>query len=181
MTNVNNGARGLTGSCLPPISAEAITNANNGQRVLTDSCQTPISDPTMTNVNNGAKGLMGTWFTVVAPNPNDPTAPPPFSAVITFTADGNLLTTETDEQTISQGVWVNSGHHQFSLTAFQFAFDTPNVWGGTFKIRAKLTLDDNGTHFDGPYRLDFYDTKGNFLFSGEGSLGGERIHVEAMP
>src|SRR5207237_9462201 len=87
MTNVNDGTRGLTGSCLPPISAEAITNANNGQRVLTDSCQTPISDPTMTNVNNGAKGLMGTWFNVVAPNTNDPTAPPPLYAVVTFTAD----------------------------------------------------------------------------------------------
>jgi len=134
-----------------------------------------------TTANTGTGNPTGTWLTLVTPDPSDPTAPPPFSALITFTADGNVYTTETDEQTISQGVWAINGHHQVSLTAFQFEFDTPNVWGGTFKIRSKLTLDNNGNSFNGPYRVDFFDTNGNFLFSGVGTLAGTRIHLESLP
>jgi len=136
---------------------------------------------TRTTANTGAGNPAGTWLTLVTPDPNDPTAPPPFQSLITLTADGNVFTTETDEQTISQGVWASGGHHQFSLTAFQFEFDSPNVWGGTFKIRSKLTLDNSGNSFNGPYRVDFFDTKGNFLFSGVGSLAGTRIHLETLP
>jgi hypothetical protein len=136
---------------------------------------------TRATANAGTGNPAGTWLTLVTPDPNDPDAPAPFSSLITFTADGNLYTTETDEQTISQGVWAISGHHQVSLTAFQFEFDAPNVWGGTFKIRAKLTLDNAENYFNGPYRVDFFDPKGNFLFSGVGSLAGTRIHLESLP
>jgi hypothetical protein len=124
-----------------------------------------------------APTLAGTWLMQVAPDPSDPAAPPPFAALITFTADGNLFTTETDEQTISQGVWAKIGNHQYALSALQFEFDSPNVWGGTFKIRAKLTLSQNGNSFDGPYHLDFLDTNGNLLFSGIGKLSGSRVQL----
>jgi hypothetical protein len=141
-----------------------------------------VAAKAVTNGNGQAKtSLTGTWITTVAPDPSDLNAPPPFTALITFTADGNLFTTETDEQAISQGVWASTGPRQFLLTAYQFEFDTPNVWDGTFKIRAALTLDSDGMHYQGPYRLDFFDTAGNAVFTGVGTLSGQRVVVEPMP
>jgi hypothetical protein len=123
--------------------------------------------------------LTGTWFMKVTPNP-DPQAPPPFSALIAFTADHSFVSTESDEQVITQGIWAKTGDHQFSLTGYQFEFDMLNVLNGTFKIRAKLML-EGGDHFDGRYHVDFFDPNGNLLFSGEGALAGTRIQLEPMP
>jgi hypothetical protein len=127
-----------------------------------------------------AQVLTGTWLMKVTPDPG-PQAPPPFTALITFTGDHNFVSTETDEQVITQGIWARTGDHQFSLTGYQFEFEVLNIFNGTFKVRAKFTLDRDGEHFDGRYRVDFYDPNGNLLFSGDGGLAGNRIHLEPMP
>jgi hypothetical protein len=41
----------------------------------------------------------------------------------------------------------------------------------------KITLDESGDSFSGPFRYEIIDTNGNVLFSDDGTFSGKRLNV----
>lgn len=122
--------------------------------------------------------IAGTWNVVWASTDGGPQ----FVAMIQFSSDGNLITTETDAFAVSMGVWQRVDWHTYALTVYSYAFPAfGQPYQGTFKSRARLRLTPNSEVLSGNYHLDFYDTNGVLQFSDDGTITGSRVHVQLMP
>lgn len=127
--------------------------------------------------NNNSTNIAGTWTVLWTSQ-----IVPPFVAMIQFSSDGNLITTETDEFAVSMGVWQRVNGHTYAISIDSFAFDAlGQPYTGTFKSNAKLTLTPNSETLSGKFHLDFYDTNGVLQFSDDGPITGYRNHVRPMP
>jgi hypothetical protein len=135
-----------------------------------------VATPCARAQNNA--NIAGTWSILWASQEGGPR----FMAMIQFSSDGNIATTETDEFATSAGVWQRVDGHTYALTVYQFAFaQLGQPYQGTFKTSAKLKLTPNSEQLSGNYHLDFYDTNGVLQFSDDGTITGYRVHVEMMP
>jgi hypothetical protein len=132
--------------------------------------------------------IEGTWRATETFDPQDI-----FKVLFTFSAgrdDKNGTTLHTDELYFtggpscfpSQGVWKRSGDRTFIVTDEGFCFDplsTP-IFAPAGKIRFKsaITLNNQGTAFDGNMHIDGLDTDGNVVFTADAILHGERMRAE---
>ena len=73
------------------------------------------------------------------------------------------------------GEWVRTGPREFAVTVF--FFDSQDVAAPLQRSRLKLTLDETGDAFSGPFRYQVIDIDGTALFSGDGTFEGRRLGV----
>ena len=145
------------------------------------------------NANQGEPGdknaLEGTWRATETFDPDDI-----FRVLFTFGAgrDGNNGTTvHTDELYLtggpsclpSQGVWKRAGDRAFIATDEGFCFDPFGspifAPAGKIKFKSAITLNNQGTSFDGTMHIEGFDFDGNLVFTADAALHGERMRAEA--
>jgi len=73
------------------------------------------------------------------------------------------------------GEWIRTGPREFAVT--EFFFDSQDTAAPLQRSRSKLTLDESGDSFNGPFRYEVIDMNGNVLFSGDGTFSGKRLNV----
>lgn len=78
------------------------------------------------------------------------------------------------------GAWERVGNHVFLVTYKQLLFDKDGNLDSLFKGRIRFRLTRGGTEISGPVIVDFYDAKGNPLFSGAGKIQCTKIRVEPL-
>ena len=128
------------------------------------------------------QALPGTWLvhvTVQAANGVD--APPPFLGIIQFSADGNVIQTETDAMApptsiVGQGVWVAAPSRGFDFTFYSLLFDGQDFFGVS-KVQAHAQLSQNNSSIQGTFKVAFYDPDGNLLVSGSGIFEGTPLEL----
>ncbi len=115
---------------------------------------------------------------------------------IQFTIDGNVIQdayqlwnaggTEVHNPNVDPrsgnvclGVWVRKpGTNTYTLAHRVWNYDTTGDWLGTVNLSETVTVGKGGNSHSGTFKLDFYDTSGNFQMELDGSVTGERISVE---
>ena len=91
------------------------------------------------------------------------------------------MESETDEQLTGQGTWAQSGKDSIKITLMQFEFvptgdpSKAPVWDGTYVANGTLKYDPVKHQLSGPFTVNFYDTNGNLLFTGAGTMVGNRV------
>ena len=80
----------------------------------------------------------------------------------------------------SQGVWKKMGERRFIATDEGFCFDTFSgfVPAGKIKFKAAVTLNNQGTEFNGTLHVEGFDVDGNLVFSDDAALHGVRMRTE---
>lgn len=126
-----------------------------------------------------AARYVGTWAGVWTSDDGDI---PPFVFQMQLSSDGNVLTTESDELAVSQGVWALGTQDFANLTAYQYSFSALQTpFQGIFKVRAKIKVTPDGEHLTGNYLLEFDDTNGALQFTDTGKFTMGRVHVQPLP
>src|SRR5205085_11577328 len=87
------------------------------------------------------------------------------------------------QATPGQGLWALTGNGEFALTFYGVLIGsvTDPQFQGTYKVRSKLTTNEAGDQFSGPFKIDVFDPSGNFLFSLDGTVQGRRAALEPLP
>ncbi|PYV64850.1 MAG: hypothetical protein DMG97_33775 [Acidobacteria bacterium] len=73
------------------------------------------------------------------------------------------------------GEWIRTGPREFAVTVF--FFDAQDTTVPLQRSRLRLTLDQSGDAFSGPFRYEVIDNDGNVLFSDDGSFTGKRLNI----
>ena len=118
----------------------------------------------------GKKGqtLVGTWATRITPPPAS--GVPAFPGFFTFTADGNLIATQSGGELPALGnpqigLWAHAGGPQFTLTYFLQDFDDHFQQVASEEEHATITLNSAGDQFTGMVDINVFDLDGHLLFS----------------
>jgi hypothetical protein len=112
----------------------------------------------------------------------------PFDGMETFHDDGTFAENSLTDYlapvgTPGRGEWIKTGDREFALTFYGVlfvSFDNPTVIG-TYKLRAKITLDASGMTYNAPALIDIFDPAGNPVVSIPASAQGRRAAVELLP
>jgi hypothetical protein len=121
--------------------------------------------------------LVGTWEVKVSPD-----GAPPFVAYNVFSADGN--STEFDnsnppsQQSIAVGPWKKTGAKEYAMLEINQLFDAQGNFAGTLKVKAVITLADNGDTFTSKFNFTVLDPDGNEVFQGTGTATGKRVSLD---
>lgn len=116
------------------------------------------------------------------------TALAPFNALETFHSDGTFTENSfadyvAPQSTPGHGLWALTGNGEFALTfygAFIGSVIDPQPQG-TYKVRSKLTTNEAGDQFSGPFIIDIFDPSGNLVFSLDGTVQARRASLESLP
>jgi hypothetical protein len=129
-------------------------------------------------------GIEGTWLSTVTTGGSG--APPPFQALVTFTAGGGLV--ETDQSTspsqrsAGQGTWVRTDDDQVRARFLAFLFDDSGHPQGTlivpFTVRLSEEEEEDGETLAGAGTFQIVDLTGKVVASGSFTLQGRRITVD---
>jgi len=131
------------------------------------------------------KCLTGTWTVKATPPPQSGQAP--FSSIMTFTEDGNLIETANGGSPPALGnpglgVWGKQGDHLFAWTFLFYDYDMSLQLIDTGKVRGKIKLDKDGDKFTGKVEVTIYNLDGSVQFSGPGgTVEGKRVKLEPLP
>jgi hypothetical protein len=126
-------------------------------------------------------GIEGTWLATVTTGGSG--APPPFQALVTFTAGGGLV--ETDQSTppsqrsAGQGTWACSDDDQVHAGFLAFLFDASGHPQGTLIVRFTVRLSEDGTALTGAGTFQVVDLTGQVVDSGSFTLQGRRTTIDA--
>src|SRR5262245_12650075 len=112
--------------------------------------------------------LVGTWASMMTPPAYS--GVPAFPGFFTFTADGNLIATQSGGALPALGnpqlgLWESNGGRQFTITYFLQDFDSNFLQIGSEEEHASVTLNAAGDKFSGIIDANVYDLQGNVLFS----------------
>jgi hypothetical protein len=141
-----------------------------------------MSPASQAESSHSTKGLPGTFVETV--NFQGST----FKVLVSFTRDGRSTVLlpfgppapgSGDTRVGGLGEWIRTGRREFAGTEFFFA---SQGYGDTAAVPLqrsifKLTLDEDGDSFSGPFRYEVIDANGNVLFSGDGTFSGKRLNV----
>ena len=112
----------------------------------------------------------------------------PYVAVETFHSDGsfteNSLTDFIPPQaTPGHGMWEKTGDREFALTIYGVLVGNVSNpdFGGTYKVRSKLTLNRAGGEFSGPFILDIFDPAGTLVVTLDGTARRPCAVSEPLP
>lgn len=120
-----------------------------------------------------AKRILGTWAVEVTP-----AGEAPFQAMVTFSAGGGVVETESTTPGTGLGSWESRGGGRFAVTFQRFEFDAEGAPAGRVVVRTEVTV--SGGRFSGPFKFDAIDPAGNVVFSGEGTATGTRFAVQPL-
>lgn len=103
-----------------------------------------------------------------------------FPGAISFFSDGNVIGQANGDgpAAISHGTWLRTGNRTFQSTWVGFAQDDKLRYTGPTKVLYNFKLDSDLVTLYGAYRIDFFDAKGNKLFSFSGKATCTRVLVE---
>ena len=115
-----------------------------------------------------SQGLVGTWATRITPPPAS--GVPAFPGFFTFTADGNLVATQSGGEFPALGnpqigLWEYAGGTQFTITYFLQDFDAQFQQVASEEEHATVTVNAAGDQFTGVVDINVYDLDGHLLFS----------------
>jgi hypothetical protein len=81
----------------------------------------------------------------------------------------------------AQGVWKRTGERKFIATDEGFCFDTFNNFApaGKIKFKSAITVNRQGSEFDGTMHIEGFDVDGNLVFTADADLHGARMRAEA--
>jgi len=126
--------------------------------------------------SHSSKNLPGTFVTTVNFEGTS------FKVLHSFTRDGRTTVLLpfgppccNDTRVGGLGEWIRTGPREFAVT--EFFFDSQDITVPLQRSRLKLTLDESGEEFSGPFRFEVIDTEGNVLFSDDGTFTGKRLNV----
>lgn len=107
--------------------------------------------------------LSGTWLSELQrPGPNG--LQPPIPAFVTFSADGNWISSPADgTQSITQGIWIRVGDRKFLGTGFFFVFDVNRALTTVVKLRINYNLSADGKRLTGTTEAVILDPTGKVL------------------
>jgi hypothetical protein len=126
-------------------------------------------------------GIEGTWLSTVTTSGSG--APPPFQALVTFTAGGGLV--ETDQSTspsqrsAGQGTWACTDDDQVRARFLAFLFDDSGHPQGTLTVPFTVRLSEDGETLAGTGTFQAVDLTGKVVNAGSFTLQGRRITVDA--
>jgi hypothetical protein len=121
--------------------------------------------------NHGRSGqILGTWNVQVTVN-----GQPTFPALVTFSAGGGLVETESDAPGTGQGSWENIGQRTYQFAFQTFIFTSTGQPNGYVIVRNKATL-SHGT-LSGPFKFDVFDATGHIVQSGAGTATATRFQI----
>jgi hypothetical protein len=133
---------------------------------------TPVA-PSMTD-----HPLVGTWLA-----DTDPENPGNAPALFLFFADGGYLEYDPEEGgDVGAGRWQATGDLTADLTLLFLSLDDEGAYEGTFKIRARIEVAEDGQTFTAEYTGEFTlgsSPSGSGEY-GPGAVTAERISVEPM-
>lgn len=117
--------------------------------------------------------ILGTWNVQVAVN-----GQPAFPALLTFSAGGGVVETESDVPGTAQGSWEKIAHHKYRLAFQSFTFNSTGEPSGHVIVRSQVTL-SKGT-LSGPFKFDVFDPAGHVVQSGAGTATATRFQIPPL-
>lgn len=121
--------------------------------------------------NHGRSGqILGTWNVQVTVN-----GQLAFPALVTYSAGGGVVETESDVPGTAQGAWKKIGHHKYQVAFQAFTFTSSGQPGGHVIVRSQVTL-SNGV-LSGPFKFDVFDPSGHVVQSGAGTATATRFQI----
>lgn len=126
----------------------------------------------------GLEGIEGSWVTSVPRGGGRP----PLTTLITFTADGGFVQTNSEHpiRSPAHGAWVRVGERGFAATWVALRFDEAGNFLGTRKIRALLRLSETLDEWSSENIIDDFDLGGNRYHVGRTRSRAKRITVEGL-
>jgi hypothetical protein len=128
------------------------------------------------------RAIEGSWKArvTVAPGPG---AGPPFDALVTYSAGGGLVESDSlfppSIVSAGHGSWEFAGR-TFNNTFIKLMFNPQGQFTGTIKVREKITLSFTKNEYTGAGKADFLDPAGNLLVSVDFTTQATRIRVEPL-
>ena len=119
------------------------------------------------------QSIVGAWVVV----PTAPNRPPGLPNAFTFGADGTI-TRFSPSDGGATGVWTASSNRTVNYTFVAINRGAGGEFTGTLKVRGKVTLNETYDEFSGGGKVDFFDTQGKLMQSGEFTTHATRIKVE---
>jgi hypothetical protein len=136
------------------------------------------------NVNGGAAAA----FSQTTESLSSAAVQAPFIALETFHSDGTFIETSLIDYIApqgppGQGVWEKTGSREFALTIYGVIIGTVTnpQFEGTYKVRSRLTLNNTGEEFSGPFKIEIFDPAGNSITTLDGTAQGRRAKLETLP
>jgi hypothetical protein len=129
--------------------------------------------------------LQGSWLITVTPEPG-PGVPPPFQALMTYTAEGGLI--QTDVTTGAVGLKTTAGHGEWVQKDREYAYnfvklllDEYGQFVGTVRARETGTLNPTADSYSGSGKIELVADDGTVIGSYTGASQATRIRVEPLP
>jgi hypothetical protein len=123
--------------------------------------------------------LTGAWnVTIVFDDPSIPGCTTPGLD----TRDGGIVAQGCDvSESPGYGQWRRIGDRQFAVTFVGVVFGAPGTGiVSTYKVRATLTLSQDGQTSSGPFLTEVFALDGTLLFSATGRVTRQRIGIEPL-
>ena len=120
-----------------------------------------------------AQRILGTWVVDVSPTGDEQ-----FQALVTFSAGGGVVETESTSPGTALGSWESRGRGRVAVTFQRFEFDAEGEPAGRVVVRTEVVL--RADEFSGPFEFEVFDTAGNVVFSGGGTATGTRLAVQPL-
>jgi hypothetical protein len=125
-------------------------------------------------------GIEGTWLSTVTTGGSG--APPPFQALVTFTAGCGLVETDQSaspsQRSAGQGTWAHTDDGQVRARFLAFLFDAAGHPQGTLIVRFTVRLSEDGGTLAGDGTFQVVDLTGTVVNSGSVTLQGQRITID---
>jgi hypothetical protein len=117
--------------------------------------------------------ILGTWVVDVTPTVDEP-----FQAMVTLSAGGGLVETESSSPGTALGSWESRGRGRVAVTFQRFEFDAEGEPAGRVVVRTEVIV--RGAQFSGPFKFDVFDPAGNVVISGGGTATATRFAVQPL-
>jgi hypothetical protein len=130
--------------------------------------------------------LAGSWLTTY----DVPAFVIPIPVLLTFTADGSIIETDSPAPTPfggsigtlflsnGHGSWKQTGENQFAYTYRKILYAANGNPFGLARTNGAVTLSKDGTQLHANVDIRFIDNNGNVIFSATGTVIGNKIPVE---
>jgi hypothetical protein len=136
----------------------------------------PVSASASTGTRKGSDDevIVGTYHVRIAPQ-----GATSFPGVVAFGAGGTMVEIDGGSPGPATGVggWRRLDDATFVFTFRTFNFDASANLSQIVTIRGAITPVDRGAHFRGHFGITITDPTGHVLFTGPGSVSGERLDI----
>ncbi len=126
-----------------------------------------------------APRIEGTWIVTVTPAGG---VPPPFPALVTYSAGGGMVVTDSSfpptQGNVYQGTWARRGGHEIEFTFLGFQYDSAGVHSGYVRVTEIVTLEPSGDAYNGAGTFQLLDLNQNVVFSEGDTTHATRINAQ---